>query len=190
MWEPIDIAGGLAVHRSHLTQVWACTYWVQQNFLLCGRFGRLFFHPIFCVHLISDFFIMTTRRKNKTKHFSPNKPSQPPSLPLPYFHLLVSKCPYEGISLQTTLIIDSFHAEPRFFFHSWTPHGRNHVLTGPCFLSTQQVSNMDNLLPKHKEFYHSNNCLGRTLPVTAQLEERWMHGNAFWINTWKPSIKL
>lgn len=27
-------------------------------------------------------------------------------------------------------------------------------------------------------------CPERTLPLTAQLEERWMHGNAFWINTW------
>lgn len=110
------------------------------------------------VHLIPDFFITTTRRK-KNQHFSPNKPSQPPSLPLSHFPLHVSKCPYKGISFQTTLIIDHFHAEPRFFFQSWTPHGRNHMLTAPCFLSTQQVSNMDTLWPKHKEFYHSNNSL-------------------------------
>lgn len=98
-------------------------------------------------------------QEEKNQHFPPTKPIQPPSLPLFHFPLHISKCPYKGTSFQTTLIIDSFHAEPRFFFHSWTPYGRKYVLTGPCFLSTQQVSDMDNLLPKHKEFYHSDNCL-------------------------------
>lgn len=111
------------------------------------------------VHLIADCWEITKARRKKKQHFPPTKPIQPPSLPLFHFPLHISKCPYKGTSFQTDLIIDSFHAEPRFLFHSWTPYGRKYVLTGPCFLSTQQVSDMDNLLPKHKEFYHSDNCL-------------------------------
>lgn len=184
MWELIDIAGGSAMYRSHLTQMWASTYWVQLNYLLRGRFGRFFFHPLF---LSISFLISSSQQpgEKKTNTFplinqanlqaypSPTSLSTFPNVPTKGFHskplwlLTISTLSPDssskvGLHMEETTCWQHPASSPPSKLATWTLYGLN-------------TKNFTTAIIV---------CLGRMLQVTAQLEERWMHGNAFWINTW------